>query len=322
VSVRGLRVRPYAEADDGAWEQLVARSWNGTFLHSRRFLSYAADEFVDASLVVEGAKGRIAGVFAAAVHETDPAMIESHEGLSYGGLVHDGSLGGQAMLSVLEAVAERYYHDGKRTLRIKTVPYVYHRIPAEDDLYALFRLGATRSRCHLASVIDVRNRPAPSKRRVRSLRKAERAGVRVERGADFLAPFWSVLTDRLSGKHDAVPFHTLPQMLHLQSLFPQTIECVVGTLGGRVIAGVVLFRTTLVLHAQYIASDERGYETSAVDLVLRACIDECVERGTRYFSLGNSTLYGGRVFSETLYQFKSEFGAGAVVHESYDLPLI
>jgi len=321
LSTSGLRVRPYAAADHDAWEQLAAESWNGTFLHSRRYMSYAEDEFVDASLVVEGRKGRIAGIFPAAVHQTDPALIESHEGISYGGLVHDGSLGGQQMLSALEAVADRYYHDGKRALRIKTVPHVYHRVPADDDLYALFRLGATRSRCHLASVIDVRNRPPPSKRRVRSLRKAERAGVRVERGAALLEPFWSVLTERLRSKHEARPFHTLPQMLRLQALFPEQIHCVAGTLEGRVVAGVVLFRTARVLHSQYIGSDDRGYETSALDLVLQACVDECRERGTRYLSLGNSTLYGGTVFSESLYRFKAEFGAGGVVHESYDLAL-
>jgi hypothetical protein len=206
--VRGssVRVRPYAAADRDAWEALVAGSWNGTFLHSRRYLSYADDAFSDASLVVEDKKGRLAGVFPAAVHQSDPSIMESHEGLSYGGLVHDGRLGGQSMLDALEAIAERYYHDGKRTLRIKTVPHVYHRVPAGDDLYALYRLGATRTGCHLASVIDVAFRPAPSTRRTRSLRKAERAGIEVEGGAHLLEPFWIVLTDRLDSKHRAVPF--------------------------------------------------------------------------------------------------------------------
>lgn len=321
MSRAALRVRPYTPADRDAWEKLAAGSWNGTFLHSRRYISYAEEEFTDASLVVEDRKGQIAGIFPAAVHQSDPAMIESHEGISYGGLVHEGSLGGELMLSALEEIAERYYHDGKRTLRIKTVPHVYHRVPADDELYALFRLGARRTRCHLASVIDVENRPAPSKRRVRSLRKAQRAGVEIERGAGLLEPFWPVLIERLSGKHQATPFHSFLQMQRLQVLFPEQIECVVGTLDGAVVAGVVLFHTARVVHAQYIASDDQGYETSAVDLILQACLDECRRRRIRYFSLGNSTLYGGTVFSEGLYRFKAELGAGTVVHESYDLPL-
>jgi hypothetical protein len=321
LSRPAFRVRPYEPADHDAWEKLAAGSWNGTFLHSRRYMSYAEDDFSDASLVVEDRRGRIAGIFPAAVHQSDPAMIESHEGISYGGLVHDGSLGGQLMLSALEEIAERYYHDGRRALRIKTVPHVYHRVPADDDVYALFRLGATRSRCHLASVIDVPNRPAPSKRRVRSLRKAERAGLQIERGTRLLEPFWFVLTERLGSKHQATPFHTWPQMQRLQTLFPEEIECVAGTLDGAVVAGVVLFRMGHLVHAQYIGSDDRGYETCALDLILQQCLDECQRGGIRYFSLGNSTLYGGRVFSESLYRFKAEFGAGTVAHESYDLRL-
>ena len=316
-----LTVRPYAPGDRQAWEKVAATSWNGTFLHSRRYMSYADGEFTDASLVVEDRKGRIGGIFPAAVHQSDPSMIESHEGISYGGLVHDGSLGGELMLAALEGIADRYYHDGKRTLRIKAVPHVYHRVPADDDLYALFRLGATRTRCHLASVVDVQNRPAPSKRRVRSLGKAQRAAVQLERGAPLLEPFWTVLTDRLSTKHGAAPFHTWPQMQRLQESFPEQIECVAGTLDGAVVAGVLLFHTAQVVHAQYIGSNDRGYDTCAVDLILQECLDECRRRGIRYFSLGNSTLYGGRVFSESLYRFKAEFGAGTVAHESYDLPL-
>jgi len=170
-------------------------------------------------------------------------------------------------------------------------------------------------------VIDAANRPAASKRRLRGVRKAERGGVRVERGADRLEPLWMVVADRLAGKYGAEPLHTLPELAGLFALFSEQIECVVGVLEGQVVAGVVLFQTGRVDHAQYIAADDRGYKTSALDLVLERCIDESRERGTRYFSFGNSTLYGGQVFSEGVYQFKAEFGAGAVVHESYDLTL-
>jgi hypothetical protein len=316
-----LRARPFTPADAELWDNLVARSWNGTFLHTRRYLSYAAERFADASLVVEDGSGHAVGIFPAAVHASDPAMIENHPGIGYGGLVHDGSLRGVAMLDALEAVGERYYHDGLRSLRYKAVPYIYQRVPAEDDLYALYRLGATRSRCDLASVIDIAGRAPPSKRRVRSLRKAERAGVVVARGAELLEPVWSVVTERLAEKHQAETLHTLAEMRRLQSLFPDRIACVAGTLGGEVVAGVVLFRTGQVDHSQYIGADDRGYAASALDPVFEQCISDSRDRGTRYFSFGNSTLYGGRVFSESLHRFKSEFGAGGVVHEAYDLLL-
>jgi hypothetical protein len=317
-----LRARPYRPQDEQAWDELVARSWNGTFLHSRRYLSYAADRFTDTSLVVEDSRSALLGVLPAAVHASDPTMIESHPAVGYGGIVHAGDLRGPAMKAALEAVAERYYHDGRQSLRYKVVPPIYHRVPAQDDLYALFRLDASRSRCDVASVIDLANRPAPASRRLRSLRKAERAGVEAARGPDQLEPVWSVVSGRLAEKYQTEPLHDLAALTRLQSLFPGQIGCVAGTLDGRVVAGVVIFHIGQVDHAQYIGADDRGYETSALDLVIRECLADGERRGIRSFSFGNSTLYGGRVFSESLFAFKSEFGAGVVVHECYDLSLV
>jgi len=314
-----VRARPYTPADASAWDGLVGRSRNGTFLHSRAYLSFG--RFEDASLVVEDGR-RVAAVFPAAVHASDREMAESHPALGYGGLVHDGGLGGARALAALEAVAERHFHDGFGRIRYKPVPLVYHRVPSEDDLYALHRLGAVRSRCDLASVVDLEHRPEPSRRRQRSRRKAERAGVRVATGLDRLEPFWSVLTGRLGTKHGAEPLHELADLRRLAEALPGRIECTVGLLEGAVVAGVVVFRTGPVDHAQYIAADDRGYEVAALDLVLEHRLERSRTAGTRWFSLGNSTLYGGRVLNEGLLEFKSGFGAGTVVHESYDLALV
>lgn len=316
-----LRARPYTPDDEQSWDDLVAGSWNGTFLHTRRYLSCVDDAVADASLVVEDARGRLVGVLPAGVHATDQTMIESHPAVAYGGVVHRGDLTGPRMVAALEAIVDRYYHDGWRTLRYKAVPHVYHRMPADDDLYALYRLRASRSRCDVASVVDLSERLPPSSRRARSLRKAQRAGIEVTRGAEYVDALWSVISERLADKFDAEPLHDAEALARLQTLFQNGVQCVVGLLDRSVVAGVVLFRTGRVDHAQYIAADDRGYRTSALDAVLFACLDDCGQSGARYFSFGNSTVYGGRVFNEGLFSYKSGFGAGAVVHECYDLRL-
>jgi hypothetical protein len=316
-----LRARPYALGDTQSWDDLVAASWNGTFLHTRRYLTSVDNRVADASLVVEDAKGRLVGVLPAGVHATDRTMVESHPAVAYGGIVHRGELAGTRLVAALETVVDRYYHDGWRALRYKAVPHVYHAVPADDDLYALFRLRATRSRCDVASVVDVSKRLPPSDRRARSLRKAQRAGIEVARGAEHLDALCSVIATRLADKFDAEPLHDAKALARLQALFPDRVECVVGLLDQRVVAGAVLFRTGRVDHAQYIAADDRGYQTSALDAVLFACLADCERSGVRYFSFGNSTIYGGRVFNESLFSYKAGFGAGTVVHECYDLPL-
>ena len=47
----------------------------------------------------------------------------------------------------------------------------------------------------------------------------------------------------------------------------------------------------------------------------------CRRRGVRFLSLGTTTTHGGRVLNEGLHRYKSEFGAGDIVHETYDLSL-
>jgi hypothetical protein len=319
--VSSLRARPYASGDRQAWDELVEASWNGTFLHTRRYLSCVEEGIVDASLVIEDGKGHLVGVLPAGIHASDATMIESHPAVAYGGIVHRGELVGERMRTALEVVADRYYHDGWRTLRYKAVPQIYHRVPAADDLYALFCAQAVRSRCDVASVVDLCDRRPLSPRRTRSRRKAERAGVEVTRDPEHLDALWSVLAQRLAEKFNTEPLHDAAALAAVQRSFPERIECVAGLLDGSVVAGVVVFRTGRVDHAQYIAADDRGYRMAALDAILSACLDGSERRGARYFSLGNSTVYGGRVFNESLFSYKSGFGAGVVVHECYDLRL-
>lgn len=318
-----MQLLPYREAEDAAaWDEFVAAAPMSTLLHTRRYLGYHGERFRDASLMLRDERGRLVGVFPAAVDRADGRRVTSHPGVTYGGMVHAGRLSGESMVEALKAVCDFYAGQGFSTLRYKAVPYIYHRTPAGDDTYALFRLDARRYRCDLSSAIDLASRPAPSERRRRGLKKAERAGVRVEWGAQFIAPLWETLSDNLRRKHGVSPVHTVEEIALLHSLFPREIEFVAASEGGQLVAGVVLFSNARVMHAQYIAASERGYEVSALDAVFEHCIERARSRaGVRYFDFGNSNEDEGRRLNTGLHGFKTEFGAGGVGHEFYELNL-
>jgi lipid II:glycine glycyltransferase (peptidoglycan interpeptide bridge formation enzyme) len=86
-------------------------------------------------------------------------------------------------------------------------------------------------------------------------------------------------------------------------------------------AGVVLFNSRRVWHTQYIAASERGHRISALAAVLESTIMEAKERGIRYFDFGSSNEEGDTVLNDGLYRFKTKFGAGGAVYESYELDL-
>ena len=314
-------VFPYTQLDATLWDEFIAETPMANFLHSRRYLSYHAERFQDISLLIRDEKGRLVGLFLAAVDLVNQKCVVSHPGITYGGMLRKDSLCGEQILEAFEVVRRYYAAQGFEKLRYKAVPYIYHQSPASDDLYALFRLGAVRYRCDLSCVIDLNNRPLASQRRQRGLNKALKQGIEVKEGTDLAKYLWVVLEDNLAQKHGIRPVHSVEEILYLHSLFPQNIKFVFGLLNSEVIAGVVLFVSPLVVHAQYIASSIFGYKFSALDAVFEHCIEKAKAEKARYFSFGISTENEGQYLNQGLHQFKREFGGGGVIHEFYEIVL-
>jgi hypothetical protein len=322
VAVRALghvRISAFDDRDAAEWNEFIIRAPMATFLHSRRFLNYHRERFADQSLMLRDTRANLLGVFPAATDPGDERRVVSHPGITFGGVLHDGSLGGGMMVQALAEIRDYYAQRGFGVIRYKAVPHIYHLRPAADDIYALTRAGAELSRCDLSCAIDLGNRPKPSERRQRGARKALARGVEVAADWKALDQFWVVLDENLMSRHGVRPTHSADEMRLLQSLFPDAIELVAARLGNRVVAGVVLFKTASVAHAQYIGSTEEGRSANALDAVFEHCIRAAALSGARFFDFGVSTVDEGRTLNDGLYKFKSEFGGGGVPHMFYDL---
>src|SRR5438093_319750 len=127
-----MRVRFFQSGEEAAWDAFCAVSYNATFLHTRRFLSYHGDRFQDRSLVFED-EHRWVGVLPAAAHPASAGTVSSHPGITYGGIVHDGALRGEAMIAALREAARVYAEAGLASLQYKATPHIYHAAPAQDD---------------------------------------------------------------------------------------------------------------------------------------------------------------------------------------------
>jgi hypothetical protein len=312
-------VRGYRAADAERWDLLCARSRNATFLHTRRFLSYHGDRFVDRSCVVER-DGELVGVFPAAASPTVSTCAVSHPGATYGGLIHCGALAGAAGVEALREIGMHLRREGFRTLRYKAVPHIYQVVPAQEDLYALFRLGATRDRVDLSCAIDLQSAVPLSTRRRRGYRKALTERLRVEVGLHQLAEFWPVLCDNLAGRHAKTPPHSLDEISALAARLPEQLQLVCARHAAAVVAGALIFVTPRVHHAQYIGSSPAGRSVGGLDAVFQHCIEWARGR-TRYFDFGISTEREGLWLNEGLDGFKREFGGGGVVHEHFSVDL-
>lgn len=311
----------YQPSAAGDWDDLVAAASMGTFLHTRQFLAYHEERFEDTSVVIHDSKGRVRGVLPAAVDPGDRTRVTSHPGATFGGIVHDGSLVGGAMIEALAAVCDHYREREFERLAYAPVPFIYHRQPSADDLYALSRLGGVRARCKLSCAIDLASDARRSSRRRRGLAKALRAGVEVVEGRELIGELWPIVEKSLAARHRARPVHSERELCQLATWFPDAIDVVLARRGSQAIAGVVLFENPRVSHAQYIASSDSGYAVGALDAVFDRCLSRAAARGARYFDFGTSNRDQGRVLNDGLYQFKAQFGGGGVAYELYELEL-
>jgi len=316
-----MNVLPYADIYAEEWDLFVACAINTTLLHTRRFLSYHGSRFKDCSLMIRDNKGKLLALFPAAFDPCGDSVVVSHPGATYGGLVRGEKLCGESIVSVMEAICDHYAMLGSKVIRYKAVPHIYHSQPAEDDLYALFRLNAKRYRCDLSASIKLAQRGEVSERRHRGLRKAIKNGLTVAVAMDHLDDFWGVLAANLNQRHETKPVHSFDEMRLLVSRFPEEIELVSVFIDGSLIAGVLLFHASTVSHAQYIASSEKGFELAALDMVFEHCIGRAIELGKTFFDFGINNENAGLVLNDGLYRFKSGFGAGGVVHEFYEMSL-
>ena len=123
-----FEVKRYEPSHEQAWNDFVARSKNGTFLFDRRFMDYHSDRFADSSLMILR-KGRIYALLPAnRVGDT----LHSHQGLTYGGLLTDAKATAEGVMEAFDALNAWLRNEGVRRVTYKAMPWIYHRLPAEE----------------------------------------------------------------------------------------------------------------------------------------------------------------------------------------------
>lgn len=306
----------YTPAMEKVWDEFVTVSKNGTFLFFRRYMDYHADRFHDFSLLIyQGEKlvallpGHIKG-----------NVYGTHNGLTYGGFIL-GKLSSNKFFTLFsEVIAFLRKEAGTERIIYRPIPYIYHTTPAQEDLYALFRLNARLTERKISTVVEYAN-PMPVKvTRKQHSRQAIKHGFSIVEDTDFAA-FWEILTVNLHDRHQATPVHSLQEIELLHQRLPEYIRLFrVVSAEGTTVAGSVMYVSRQVAHAQYTASTPEGRRYGAVDFLYTYLIYE-VFNEWRYFDFGVSVEEGGRVLNEGLLSQKEDFGGRAVVYDTYELDL-
>ena len=309
-----LQIERYQPDLAAEWNAFIASSRNGTFLLDRGYMDYHRDRFEDHSLMLRDDNGRLVAVLPGNVAD---GALHSHGGLTYGGLVLGTRSGAADVLEMLDAVRSHMRSAGLTHLHYKTIPWIYHRQPAEDDRYALFRAGARLSSREVLSVVPRDDRLRYQERRSRGSKTAGKAGVVVVESTRF-GEYWQILSDNLVTRYGVLPVHSLEEIEMLRGRFPTAVRLFNACHDGSVVAGTVIYETPRVAHVQYISANDAGRQVRALDLLFDSLLTTTFA-DKMFVDFGNSSERAGQALNVGLVEQKEGFGARTVVHDYYEL---
>jgi hypothetical protein len=305
----------YGPAAKGAWNDFARASKNGTFLFDRNYMDYHADRIEDHSLMLFNS-GHLAAILPANL--VSPTVVGSHEGLTYGGLVLHPQCTLMEVMECFHAMLRHLHKGGIAKLRYKRVPGYYGYPCADEVAYCLFLLEAGLYGRECSLVVPMNERLPLQKRRKRQITKGLRSGLSIRIEADF-SPFWNeVLTPRLLERYNVRPVHSVEEMTLLASRFPNNIKQFSVYSGNQIVAGITIYETPRVAHAQYIAANEEGRNAGALDFLMNWFLNDHY-RSKQYFDFGGSTEQHGKALNRGLLEWKEGFGARCAALDLYEI---
>lgn len=319
-----VTIKRYTAEDKPLWDSFVNTSKNGTFLFLRDYMDYHSDRFCDHSLLFLH-DGKLFALLPAheCVGDSPEAQRElcSHFGLSYGGLIMNADSTAALVIECFRQLKEYLQAEGFHTLYYKCIPWCYHQLPSEEDLYAMTYVfdNVKLMKREIATLIMQRNKPRWRKDRRRALKRAQANGLQVIVQQDF-SEFWQLLNQNLADKHNAKPVHTLNEINLLRSRFPQNIKLLEARKDGKLLGGLVIYITKQVVRGQYSSATTEGKALGAMDIIKEHILN-LHYTDYPFFDFGISTEDSGRYLNEALISQKEGFGGRGMVYDTYDISL-
>lgn len=295
------------------WNLFVAQSKNGTFLFNRGYMDYHSDRFEDYSLMFY-LQGRLYGLMPA---NKKGDSFQSHMGLTYGGLVMDAKTTAAQTVELFRELNDYLRSEGFHHVLYKCIPWIYHQMAAEEDLYAMVRTcDASLQERDLGTAIIQRNAIRWERVRRRALKRATEAGICVDESEDY-AGFWDVLNDNLARTYHSKPVHTLQEITLLHARFPENIVLYVAKQENEILAGMVIYVSAQVVRAQYSSATPLGKQLGAIDILYDRIIRHDYINYP-YFEFGTSALGNTNVINESLVFQKEGFGGRGICFDRYE----
>lgn len=310
-----MRVEAFAPRWRRTWDRHVRDARNGHFFFERGYLEYHGDRFRDASLLfLRG--DRLLLVLPA---HTDGDALVSHGGLPFAGFIASLRCGHADVEDAFGLLHGWLRDHGLRRLVYKPVPWPYHAMVFEDDLYELHRRGARLSGMKLAAGFPGPESPCERSSTRRRRRRVEEGGGLAMHETGDLPRAWREVAGFLARRGYRPPVHTLEEMALVRGRFPQAVRLVVAERDGIWTAGKILLVSPRVTKLQYGFCTEAGEAWGRADREsLLHWIAGHPEFGRRWIDMGTSMDPGTGEMQGGVMAHKEQLGARGVAATTWE----
>lgn len=310
-----MTVRKYTDSDRDLWKNFIANSKNGIFMFNRNFMEYHKDRFTDNSLLFYD-EDKLVAIMPASIKD---GVLSSHGGLTYGGFITGNDMKQHHMNDCFSALKEYAVQNGIKEIVYKHIPHIYHKQPAEEDLYSLYYNGAEVLKIEATTVVDLEQPLKMPKGRKAQVGRARREGVIIKETDDFES-FMELENQVLTEHHGTKAVHTADELHLLQGYFPEKIKIIGAFYQDKLIAGTVLFIYDNVVHTQYMAASELAREIGALDLTISTVIGTYKD-SKKWLDFGISTEDAGHYLNEGLISQKEGFGGRTNIYQTWKIEI-
>ena len=321
-----LFIEKFDPKNENEWDNFIVKnSINGTFLHSRRFLSYHKDRFNDHSLIIKKGTNLVALIPACEIIEDNKKVFYSHKGSTFGGIVINRVYNNINHIYSILSILEQYLNDqGFDKVVLKNTSEIF----CKDDLslldYFYFKYGYLNYN-ELSLYIDLKkydsiieNNFSASKRRDYKYSLKNNLICKKLKNDYEINDFYNLLILSLTN-HNTKPAHSLEELLDFKkNRFSDIVEFYGVYYKDNLIAGSMVFNfDNTVFHTQYLASNHVYSSYYPMNFLNYNLIREAYINNFRFFSFGISTEEQGKVLNTSLAQFKEGFGTIGSINRSY-----
>lgn len=321
-----VEIKRYRPALHKVWDDFVANSINGTFLHSRAFFDHnSLNEKEDCSYLFYK-KSKLIAVIPCLVYSRDGInVLHSFLRATYGGFVVNDEVGTEEAIDMVQLLIGQARLMQVAEIIIRNPFRIFNKALCDETDYAMWYHGFQVSARELEIAVDLKGDIAEIRKRYNNgtrynLKKSLKSVVC--RVSNDYERFWIILEENLLNKHGKKPVHSLYEFYSLKEhVGENNIKLFAGYVGDKMVCGALVFIFNKDLHAQYIGADDEYQDLRPLNAVLDYIIEWGNKNGFDYFNQGTGNSENGKNINLGLFHFKEGFGGRGTLRETMTLNL-